>query len=61
MTGIPHQPGCGQASLPMYDWPEERSATDGFWQQIRDRVRLQEPNITLPENLTSVDGDPAPH
>ena len=61
MTGIPHQPGCGQASLPMYDWPEERSATDGFWQQIRDRVRLQAPNITLPENLISIDGDPAPH
>ena len=45
----------------MYDWPEGHSATACFWQQIRDRVKLQALNITLPENLTSVDGDPAPN
>lgn len=25
----------GSVSLPMYDWPEVREATDGFWQAIR--------------------------
>lgn len=26
------------ASLPMYDWPQIRSATDRFWHAIRDRL-----------------------
>ena len=27
------------ASLPMYDWPEERAAVDGLWAAIRDGLR----------------------
>jgi len=29
------------ASLPMYDWPELRSATDAFWAALRDALRAQ--------------------
>jgi hypothetical protein len=29
----------GIASLPMYDWPEERAAVDALWSAIRDALR----------------------
>ncbi len=61
MTGFRHRAGPGQASLPMYDWPEERSFNASFWQQILNTVKAQAPNVILPENLTPVEGDPVTH
>ena len=29
----------GLASLPMYDWPELRSATDRLWSALRNALR----------------------
>jgi len=37
------------ASLPMYDWPEERSAVDALWAAIRDG--LHERGVEAPEAL----------
>lgn len=38
------------ASLPMYDRPETRAATDGFWAEIRDGLRAA--GIAAPDALT---------
>lgn len=37
------------ATLPMYDWPEIRPATDRFWDLIRDGLRAQ--GIMAPDTL----------
>lgn len=42
------------ASLPMYDWPEVRPATDAWWAALRDALRAQ--GIPAPDAL-SRDGD----
>ncbi|WP_290778443.1 PhnD/SsuA/transferrin family substrate-binding protein [Hoeflea sp.] len=39
----------GAASLPMYDWPEIRDATDRLWQAVREQLR--ERGIEAPEAL----------
>ncbi|WP_340160315.1 PhnD/SsuA/transferrin family substrate-binding protein [uncultured Hoeflea sp.] len=52
MTGPPTLEGgdvTGAASLPMYDWPEIRDATDGLWQAVREQLR--ERGIEAPEAL----------
>lgn len=36
------------AALPMYDWPEERAATDALWSDLRARL----PGLALPPALT---------
>lgn len=40
----------GPASLPMYDWPELRPATDRLWAALRDSLRAH--GIPAPEALT---------
>jgi ABC-type phosphate/phosphonate transport system substrate-binding protein len=37
------------AALPMYDWPEERAATDALWIAIRDALRSE--GIDAPDAL----------
>lgn len=37
------------ASLPMYDWPEARAATDAFWARLRDALRTR--GIAAPDAL----------
>jgi ABC-type phosphate/phosphonate transport system substrate-binding protein len=37
------------ASLPMYDWPEERAAVDALWAAIRDGLRDR--GVAAPEGL----------
>ena len=44
------------ASLPMYDWPECRLQTDGFWQQIRKAALSIDPDIPLPQALMRAEG-----
>jgi ABC-type phosphate/phosphonate transport system substrate-binding protein len=45
------------ASLPMYDWPEVRQATDALWSCLRDAIR--ERDIETPEKLdrSSLNGE----
>lgn len=38
------------ASLPMYDWPEVRGATDALWAALRDELRAR--GIAAPEALS---------
>ncbi len=38
------------ASLPMYDWPEIRGATDALWSALRDALRAE--GIAAPEALS---------
>lgn len=40
---------AGVASLPMYDWPELRPATDRFWAAIRDALRAE--GVPAPDRL----------
>lgn len=40
------------ASLPMYDWPEERAQTAATWARVRDGARGVWPEIDLPEGLS---------
>ena len=42
----------GAASLPMYDWPEVREATDSYWQSIRRQLVSR--GIDAPEQLERV-------
>lgn len=44
------------ATLPMYDWPERRAATDARWSGLRDALRAE--GFDAPEHLTRAD-DPA--
>ena len=46
------------ASLPMYDRPETRAATDRFWHLIRDALRAR--GVLAPDDLTR-NGDPMDH
>jgi len=43
------------AVLPMYDWPEERAATDALWTRLRDALRAE--GFDAPEAVTR-GGDP---
>lgn len=43
------------AALPMYDWPETRSATDAEWAALRDRLRAR--GIDAPHCLTRRNAD----
>ena len=38
------------ASLPMYDWPEERAATDALWSRIRAALRAE--GVAAPDCLS---------
>lgn len=38
------------AGLPMYDWPEQRRATDAHWQKISRKLKAA--GITAPDHLT---------
>lgn len=52
VTSLPASSGgaaTGAVSLPMYDWPEIREATDAFWQAVRQQ--LSERGIVAPEAL----------
>jgi ABC-type phosphate/phosphonate transport system substrate-binding protein len=40
----------GPASLPMYDWPEVRPATDRLWAALRDALRAE--GLPAPDALT---------
>ena len=60
MTSPPALAGdavTGAVSLPMYDWPEIREATDAFWLAIRRQ--LTRPGIEAPDALARSPGPEA--
>ena len=44
-------------SFPMYDWPEERAAIQGFWGNVREALVKQAPHLALPDQYLSLSGD----
>lgn len=46
------------AALPMYDWPELRDETDGFWARLRNALRAR--GIDAPERLSRRNSDLSP-
>lgn len=48
-------PGRYVAALPMYDWPEVRTATDTFWIHLRDSLRAF--GFPAPDTLERGTGD----
>lgn len=47
------------AALPMYDWPEERAATDAWYARLRAAVPELPPSLARDRDLTDLWRDPA--